>query len=161
MDDTVAPHPPAAQRPLVLPLRERASPDPAHGVAGLGEVQVQHGLRERPAQLHQVRERSAVGNALFCWLGKFTRKTENDGRSLMKLCYRKGPFDGWGNVLFFCLNGGGGFSLKFISHTHYYSLCHPLYLASSFRAWPLVRWGTGVPSTQLASLSSPPPPTTP
>ncbi len=25
----------------------------------------------------------------------------------MKLCYIKGPFDGWGNLLFFCLNGGG------------------------------------------------------
>lgn len=28
---------------------------PAHGLAGVGEVQVQHRLRERPSQLHQVR----------------------------------------------------------------------------------------------------------
>ena len=35
---------------------QRAGADAADGVAGVGALQVQHGLRQRPPQLHQVRK---------------------------------------------------------------------------------------------------------
>ncbi len=78
-DDTVAPLPPLAKRPLLLPLRERSGPDPAHGVAGLGEVQVQHGLRERPAQLHQVGELPIEMFSFAGWVSLLEKRTMKDG----------------------------------------------------------------------------------